>query len=668
MILRVMLLFLISNTFIFSQGYICAVGGGTENYNDWSDKPYGWIVEKADSGTIIILSYSDQSNWIPDYFESLGASNAYNKKIGSRSVADLQTTYDEIKAADGVFIKGGDQWKYISYWKGTKTEEAIKEVFRRGGVISGTSAGAMVLSDVTFSAQYGSVYPRQALKNPYINAVALEDDFLDLYPNTLFDTHYIERGRFARLIPFFLKSYSELDKSVLAVGIDDRTAICIDSLGMATVYGSASVSIFQFDDKTFIDASNEYIIENLRCDILVEDWQYNFNTKEVIPASDAYLFEPSPTIGYPKTDLLLTGINQPSRNVSVSLDYFLESYAVDTIAIFFLDGFENDAEYLRDKIAERNAVPYLITLNESTVIQQEYADSLLPCNAIVFLGEDVNNYWRYLYSTRIVERTFRDLVDKGVPLYMLGNASKITGEWYIGNTDNNELAAYRGLMQMQKGISLFEDIEIQPLVFDESDYYENRSASVLWGMMQCNKRFGLYIDSNEFVAIDATTKVLEAHGSMPLIFVDASGVTYADSSNWSASGYPNTRQAIGMDNLRYTVSLGNKSYNLESNSLVTTIDSDISTTPDSYFLGNNYPNPFNGITKISFSLPNTVDSGNITIHNLLGEVISQFDISGYAPGEHTLSFKPTDNLPSGVYIYTIHTNTFFHSKKMVYLK
>ncbi|MDP3831366.1 MAG: hypothetical protein Q8Q47_08855 [Ignavibacteriaceae bacterium] len=104
------LLFILFNQIILPQGYICAVGGGSENYNSWSDAPYRWIVEKSDSGKIIILSYStDNTSWLPNYFLSLGASEAYNKAITSKTIADLQSTYDELKTAKAVFLRCGDQ-------------------------------------------------------------------------------------------------------------------------------------------------------------------------------------------------------------------------------------------------------------------------------------------------------------------------------------------------------------------------------------------------------------------------------------------------------------------------------------------------------------------------------------------------------------------------------
>ena len=91
---------------VFAQGYVCAIGGGSEDYGDWSDAPYSWVVQKSDSGKMVVLSVNDETNWIPDYFMSFGADTAYNLRISSRAIADLQSTYDEIISAKAVFIKG----------------------------------------------------------------------------------------------------------------------------------------------------------------------------------------------------------------------------------------------------------------------------------------------------------------------------------------------------------------------------------------------------------------------------------------------------------------------------------------------------------------------------------------------------------------------------------
>jgi len=46
--MKLILVYLVINISLFAQGYICAVGGGSEDYGDWSDAPYSWVVQKSE--------------------------------------------------------------------------------------------------------------------------------------------------------------------------------------------------------------------------------------------------------------------------------------------------------------------------------------------------------------------------------------------------------------------------------------------------------------------------------------------------------------------------------------------------------------------------------------------------------------------------------------------
>lgn len=87
---------------------------------------------------------------------------------------------------------------------------------------------------------------------------------------------------------------------------------------------------------------------------------------------------------------------------------------------------------------------------------------------------------------------------------------------------------------------------------------------------------------------------------------------------------------------------------------------------NNFKLNQNYPNPFNPITKISFTIP-TTQFVNLKVYDVLGnevEVLLQDEVSA---GNYVLDFDGT-RLSSGVYIYTIQTNEFLKSLKMILLK
>lgn len=87
-------------------------------------------------------------------------------------------------------------------------------------------------------------------------------------------------------------------------------------------------------------------------------------------------------------------------------------------------------------------------------------------------------------------------------------------------------------------------------------------------------------------------------------------------------------------------------------------------------LEQNYPNPFNPSTKISFNIH---ESGfvSLTVYDLLGNKISEIVREKLLAGNHSYTFdvsKLNGRLASGIYFYTLQTEKFNLTKKMVYLK
>jgi hypothetical protein len=85
----------------------------------------------------------------------------------------------------------------------------------------------------------------------------------------------------------------------------------------------------------------------------------------------------------------------------------------------------------------------------------------------------------------------------------------------------------------------------------------------------------------------------------------------------------------------------------------------------------NYPNPFNPITKIQFSVP-TETTSTLKIYNVKGQVIKTL-INGITPaGTHSIEWNGTDNnnkaVSSGLYFYRLETPEKTITNKMMLLK
>ena len=93
--------------------------------------------------------------------------------------------------------------------------------------------------------------------------------------------------------------------------------------------------------------------------------------------------------------------------------------------------------------------------------------------------------------------------------------------------------------------------------------------------------------------------------------------------------------------------------------------------PNSFALRQNFPNPFNGGTRIAFDLPQNAHV-SLKIYNIASQLISTLIDQNYGIGKHTIHWDDTDqnglNVPGGTYFYKIRTNDFSSIKKMTLLK
>ena len=93
--------------------------------------------------------------------------------------------------------------------------------------------------------------------------------------------------------------------------------------------------------------------------------------------------------------------------------------------------------------------------------------------------------------------------------------------------------------------------------------------------------------------------------------------------------------------------------------------------PESIELLNNYPNPFNPTTVISYKL-SASSNVKLTVHNLLGQKIKTLVNSFQHAGEHKVVWNGTDefndSVGSGIYFYSLSTSRGSIQRKMMLLQ
>jgi len=88
--------------------------------------------------------------------------------------------------------------------------------------------------------------------------------------------------------------------------------------------------------------------------------------------------------------------------------------------------------------------------------------------------------------------------------------------------------------------------------------------------------------------------------------------------------------------------------------------------PMEFSLKNNYPNPFNPVTTITYDLPELAYV-NLTIYNLLGKKVTSLVSETQDAGYNSIQWDAT-NVASGMYFYQIRAGQFVQTRKMVVLK
>ena len=93
--------------------------------------------------------------------------------------------------------------------------------------------------------------------------------------------------------------------------------------------------------------------------------------------------------------------------------------------------------------------------------------------------------------------------------------------------------------------------------------------------------------------------------------------------------------------------------------------------PNTFALHNNYPNPFNPVTTISYDVP---VSGPITlrIYNLLGQVVRELVNEEVSPGAYKITWNGRNDagraLSSGIYFARLNAKGYVSTQKMILLK
>jgi cyanophycinase-like exopeptidase len=170
------------------------MGGGAD-----LDDAFRWLCKKADGGDFLILRARGDDDYNA-YVNGLCALNSVATLIiPDRNAAQEPAVGDIIRRAEAMFIAGGDQSRYVNFWRGTPVQDAINANIASGKPVGGTSAGLAVLAEFSYGClkdkeEDNDLASEDVLPNPYHERVTLVRDFLKVphLENTLTDSHFAQ--------------------------------------------------------------------------------------------------------------------------------------------------------------------------------------------------------------------------------------------------------------------------------------------------------------------------------------------------------------------------------------------------------------------------------------------------------------------------------------------
>lgn len=226
---------------------------------------------------VITTASSIPDEVYPQYekvFTELGASAVYHLNMRSRMDAGASGNVDTVNRCGILFMSGGDQLRLTHILGGSPVLKAMRKRRSEGAVIAGTSAGAAAQSATMI---YNGA-AADALRKGAVKMAA----GLGFVENVVIDSHFLERGRFTRLI-----EVGATNPEFLGIGIGEDAAVVFRNGTVLEAIGSGHVIIVDsYDLKTSNVASvndgEPVAVEHVIIHALTSGYRYDVSSRRFL--------------------------------------------------------------------------------------------------------------------------------------------------------------------------------------------------------------------------------------------------------------------------------------------------------------------------------------------------------------------------------------------------
>lgn len=227
-----------------ASGYLVIIGGAEDKKGKSVIlKQAPEMLAEGDILTVLTTATEQPEQAGQDYtevFHRIGVENVRVLNIDTRDSAGDPENCAIIKNSRCIFMTGGDQLRITSILGGTPACDELRRLYKTGGVIMGTSAGASVMSE--------TMVVQGKDNEPARKCTLKMAPGLGLFGGAIIDQHFDQRGRFGRLLCGVAEN-----PDVLGIGIDEDTAVKLYPDMHFEIIGSNAVTII---DGKSIQSSN----------------------------------------------------------------------------------------------------------------------------------------------------------------------------------------------------------------------------------------------------------------------------------------------------------------------------------------------------------------------------------------------------------------------------
>ncbi|HEX8129384.1 MAG TPA: cyanophycinase [Pyrinomonadaceae bacterium] len=224
------------------KGLLFVIGGGEDKEGDCTILAEFVRLAGGDKARLVVMTVAtdepeELGGEYQKVFRRLGAKSVRIVDVSARSDASDKKLLAALEQATGVFFTGGDQLHVTSLIGGSEMDLLLHQLYERGVVIGGTSAGAAMMSNSMFVSGSGEENPR--LENLQLGPG------VEFLLGGMIDTHFSQRGRHGRLISAVAQYPHDL-----GIGIDENTALVVQD-GTFEVIGEGAVTVIDAGALTY---------------------------------------------------------------------------------------------------------------------------------------------------------------------------------------------------------------------------------------------------------------------------------------------------------------------------------------------------------------------------------------------------------------------------------